>query len=141
MSDPFSNLRDMAHQLELASAAPPADSHGVASRPSFPRTSPLPHGVAGRVVVSDAFALLDGLADESVDLVLTDPPYESLQLHRSRGTTTRLTSDWFQTIPDSRLPELLESAFAMVEVGRDALAAEKSKRAAAAEAELSGEVK
>ena len=39
------------------------------------------------------------------------------------------------------LPELLESAFAMVEVGREALAAEKSKKAAAREAALSDEVK
>ncbi len=95
-------------QLELASPAAPADSQRVTARP-FPRSEPLPAGTSGRVVVADAFALLDGLADESVDLVLTDPPYESLQLHRSRGTTTRLTSDWFQTIADARLPELLAS--------------------------------
>jgi site-specific DNA-methyltransferase (adenine-specific) len=39
--------------------------------------------------------------------VVTDPPYQSLELHRSRGTTTRLTTDWFSTIPDEKLPELL----------------------------------
>jgi GTP-binding protein len=39
------------------------------------------------------------------------------------------------------LPELLESAFAMVEVGRAELAAEKSKKAAAKEAALSDDVK
>ncbi len=60
----------------------------------------------GRVVVSDAFDLLRTLDDESVDLVLTDPPYQSLELHRSRGTTTRLTTNWFATVPDARLPEL-----------------------------------
>ena len=60
-----------------------------------------------RVVVSDAFELLRGLAPESVDLVLTDPPYESLQIHRARGTTTRLTTNWFVTVPNARLPELL----------------------------------
>lgn len=59
-----------------------------------------------RVVVSDAFALLAGLPDASVDLVITDPPYASLELHRARGTTTRLTSDWFATVPNERLPEL-----------------------------------
>jgi site-specific DNA-methyltransferase (adenine-specific) len=66
-----------------------------------------PRPTADRVVVSDAFELLGTLADESVDLVVTDPPYESLQLHRSRGTTTRLTTNWFATVPDARLPELL----------------------------------
>ena len=64
-----------------------------------------------RVVISDAFDLLATLPDESVDLVITDPPYESLQLHRSRGTTTRLTTNWFATVPNSRLPELLASVY------------------------------
>jgi site-specific DNA-methyltransferase (adenine-specific) len=62
--------------------------------------------VRDRVVVSDAFELLGTLPDESVDLVVTDPPYESLQLHRARGTTTRLTTNWFHTVPNARLPEL-----------------------------------
>jgi site-specific DNA-methyltransferase (adenine-specific) len=64
-----------------------------------------------RVAVSDAFELLAGLPPESVDLVLTDPPYESLELHRSRGTTTRLTTNWFSTVPNARLPELLRLVY------------------------------
>src|SRR2546423_5418608 len=67
--------------------------------------------VRDRVVVSDAFELLGTLADESVDLVVTDPPYESLQLHRSRGTTTRLTTNWFTTVPNARLPELFAAVY------------------------------
>src|SRR5437879_77458 len=63
------------------------------------------------VVVSDAFELLATLPDDSVDLVVTDPPYESLQLHRSRGTTTRLTTNWFATVPNARLPELLAGVY------------------------------
>ncbi len=59
-----------------------------------------------RVVVCDAFELLSQLPDSSVDLVITDPPYQSLELHRARGTTTRLTTDWFSTVPDDKLPEL-----------------------------------
>jgi len=74
------------------------------------QTLQLPFSRAGepaeRVVVSDAFDLLRTLAPESVDLVLTDPPYESLQIHRARGTTTRLTTNWFVTVPNERLPEL-----------------------------------
>src|SRR6202171_5589824 len=72
----------------------------------------------GRVVVSDAFELLRSLAPESVDLVVTDPPYESLELHRSRGTTTRLTTNWFATVPDARLPEFLSSVFRVVRPDR-----------------------
>lgn len=56
----------------------------------------------------DAFAFLRGLEAESVDLVITDPPYASLERHRAIGTTTRLTSAWFPTIPNSALPELFQ---------------------------------
>jgi|GEM_PF-947017 len=94
MSDPPGNVRAMneVHQMgEQLSLAP--------KRAREPEP-------AGRVVVSDAFELLRSLDDESVDLVVTDPPYASLELHRSRGTTTRLTTNWFATVPDARLPEL-----------------------------------
>ena len=73
---------------------------------------------AGRVLVSDAFELLRGLAPESVDLVVTDPPYESLQIHRARGTTTRLTTNWFATVPDARLPELLREVYRVLRPDR-----------------------
>ena len=73
----------------------------------FAKVEPQPD----RVVVSDAFELLKSLAPESVDLVVTDPPYESLQIHRARGTTTRLTTNWFHTVPNEKLPELLREVF------------------------------
>jgi site-specific DNA-methyltransferase (adenine-specific) len=72
----------------------------------------------GRVVVSDAFELLRSLAPESVDLVVTDPPYESLQIHRARGTTTRLTTNWFTTVPNERLPELLREVYRVLRQDR-----------------------
>ncbi|TMB09119.1 MAG: site-specific DNA-methyltransferase [Deltaproteobacteria bacterium] len=72
----------------------------------------------GRVLVSDAFELLRGLAPESVDLVVTDPPYESLQIHRARATTTRLTTNWFTTVPNERLPELLREVYRVLRPDR-----------------------
>jgi site-specific DNA-methyltransferase (adenine-specific) len=72
----------------------------------------------GRILVSDAFELLRGLAPESVDLVVTDPPYESLQIHRARGTTTRLTTNWFATVPNERLPELLREVYRVLRPDR-----------------------
>ena len=72
----------------------------------------------GRVVISDAFDLLRSLAPQSVDLVVTDPPYESLQIHRARGTTTRLTTNWFTTVPNDRLPELLREVFRVLRADR-----------------------
>ena len=83
----------------------------------FPFAAPRPTG-PDRVVVSDAFELLRSLAPESVDLVVTDPPYESLQIHRARGTTTRLTTNWFATVPDARLPELLREVYRVLRPDR-----------------------
>lgn len=65
----------------------------------------------------DAIAWLRELEDESVDLIVTDPPYESLEKHRAIGTTTRLkhskasSNDWFVTFPNARFPELFAEAF------------------------------
>lgn len=60
----------------------------------------------------DAVAWLNALPGESVDLLITDPPYESLEKHRAIGTTTRLkhsqasSNDWFSIFPNERFPEL-----------------------------------
>jgi site-specific DNA-methyltransferase (adenine-specific) len=60
----------------------------------------------------DAVAWLRSLAAGSVDLVITDPPYESLEKHRAVGTTTRLkqskasSNPWFQVFPNARFEEL-----------------------------------
>ena len=60
----------------------------------------------------DAVAWLRELPGESVDLVITDPAYESLEKHRAVGTTTRLkhskasSNDWFTIFPNARFGEL-----------------------------------
>lgn len=65
----------------------------------------------------DALEWLRSLPGESVDLVVTDPPYESLEKHRAIGTTTRLThskassNDWFRVFPNARFPELFGEIF------------------------------
>jgi site-specific DNA-methyltransferase (adenine-specific) len=52
-----------------------------------------------------------------VDLVVTDPPYESLEKHRAVGTTTRLkhskasSNDWFAIFPNARFPELFAEIY------------------------------
>jgi len=61
----------------------------------------------------DAVAWLQDQPSESVDLVITDPAYESLEKHRAVGTTTRLkhskssSNDWFSIFPNARFGELL----------------------------------
>lgn len=65
----------------------------------------------------DAVAWLGDLPSESVDLVITDPPYESLEKHRAIGTTTRLkhskssSNDWFSIFPNARFPELFQQVY------------------------------
>src|SRR5437763_3794661 len=65
----------------------------------------------------DAVAWLRALPSESVDLVVTDPPYESLEKHRAIGTTTRLkhskssSNDWFSIFPNARFPELFAEIY------------------------------
>ncbi|EPC4024769.1 DNA-methyltransferase [Aeromonas salmonicida] len=60
----------------------------------------------------DAVKWLSTLADASVDLVITDPPYESLEKHRKIGTTTRLkvsdgsSNQWFDIFPNERFESL-----------------------------------
>ncbi len=66
---------------------------------------------------ADAVAWLRSLPAASVDLVLTDPPYESLEKHRAIGTTTRLkhskasSNDWFTVFPNARFGDLFEAVY------------------------------
>jgi site-specific DNA-methyltransferase (adenine-specific) len=65
----------------------------------------------------DAVEWLRGLDTESVDLIITDPPYESLEKHRAIGTTTRLkhskasSNSWFQIFPNARFGELFRELY------------------------------
>jgi site-specific DNA-methyltransferase (adenine-specific) len=65
----------------------------------------------------DAVEWLLDFEPESLDLVVTDPPYESLEKHRAIGTTTRLkhskasSNDWFRIFPNRRFPELFAAVF------------------------------
>jgi len=65
----------------------------------------------------DAVNWLRELPTESVDLVVTDPAYESLEKHRAVGTTTRLkhskssSNNWFRVFPNERFGELFVEVF------------------------------
>ncbi|BCV38212.1 MULTISPECIES: DNA-methyltransferase [Shewanella] len=65
----------------------------------------------------DAVNWLSTLADASVDLIITDPPYESLEKYRKIGTTTRLkvskssSNQWFDIFPNCRFESLLQEIY------------------------------
>lgn len=70
-----------------------------------------------RLSNGDAVHWLQSLPNESIDLVITDPPYESLEKHRAIGTTTRLKNSksssnaWFEIFPNARFEELLKEIY------------------------------
>lgn len=69
----------------------------------------------------DAVNWLRRLPDASVNLVITDPPYESLEKHRAVGTTTRLkvskssSNEWFRIFPNTRFEELFREVHRVLE--------------------------
>lgn len=72
----------------------------------------------------DAVDWLRTLPSESIDLVVTDPPYESLEKHRAVGTTTRLShsksssNNWFRIFPNERFPELVSEIYRVLKNNR-----------------------
>lgn len=77
----------------------------------------------GRLHQLDAIELLRTLDDESVDLAIFDPPYESLEKWRATGTTTRLShsksssNDWFKTFPNKLYPILFHELYRVMKRG------------------------
>lgn len=59
----------------------------------------------------DALTFLRELDANSINCICTDPPYESMNVHKSHGTTTRLKK-WFPTVSNMYLHDCL------VEFGR-----------------------
>jgi site-specific DNA-methyltransferase (adenine-specific) len=66
---------------------------------------------------NDANQFLKGLPAESIDLIVTDPAYESLEKHRKVGTTTRLkkskssSNEWFPIFPNKRFARFFKECF------------------------------
>ena len=65
----------------------------------------------------DAYDFTKRLEDASIDLLITDPPYASLEKHRAVGTTTRLSISkassnvWFPTIPNASFGPLFTEMY------------------------------
>jgi len=69
------------------------------------------------VYQQDAIEWLCALPSGSVDCIVTDPAYESLEKHRDKGTTTRLkvskgsSNPWFPIFPNARFPEFFAAVY------------------------------
>ncbi|HAT7873668.1 TPA: site-specific DNA-methyltransferase [Legionella pneumophila] len=66
---------------------------------------------------NDAYLWLKTIENESIDLVISDPPYESLEKHRAIGTTTRLknsnssSNEWFPVIKNKQLAMVIKEIY------------------------------
>jgi site-specific DNA-methyltransferase (adenine-specific) len=65
----------------------------------------------------DAVTWLNAQTAGVADLVITDPPYESLEKHRAKGTTTRLkqskasSNEWFPIFKNERFEEFFTAVY------------------------------
>jgi site-specific DNA-methyltransferase (adenine-specific) len=67
--------------------------------------------ISHKLYQMDAIDLLRSIPDESVDLIVTDPPYESMEKWRKIGTTTRLKKQWFPIFKNEKFPELFPEMY------------------------------
>lgn len=73
---------------------------------------------------TDAVEWLCSMPDESVDCIVTDPAYESLEKHRKVGTTTRLakskasSNEWFPIFRNERFVELFAELYRVLKRDR-----------------------
>jgi len=81
--------------------------------------------VSHEIKLMDAMEGLKSLASGSVDMIVTDPPYESLEKWRAMGTTTRLkkskqsSNEWFPTVPNSYFPPFFAECHRVLHSGTD----------------------
>ena len=88
-----------------------------------PHTEPVVNAPLFELSAADAVSWLRGLPEESVDLLVTDPAYESLEKHRAVGTTTRLkhskssSNDWFRVFPERAVRRALHRSVPRAQTG------------------------
>jgi site-specific DNA-methyltransferase (adenine-specific) len=77
----------------------------------------------GKIFTGDCIDMLKEVQSDSVDLVISDPAYESLEKHRAVGSKTRLkhskasSNDWFQTFPNDRYGQLFQQLYRVMKPG------------------------
>lgn len=68
---------------------------------------------------ADALAWLRELPTESVDLIFTDPAYESLERHRAIGSAKcRRLTDWFPIFRNELFPDFFEQCYRVLKRDR-----------------------
>ncbi|WP_240224620.1 DNA-methyltransferase [Rheinheimera hassiensis] len=76
-----------------------------------------------QIVQGDALAVMSTIEDNSVDLVVSDPAYCSLEKHRSVGTTTRLaqsdasSNEWFPVVSNDYLVDYARECYRIMKPG------------------------
>lgn len=81
-----------------------------------------------KIYHGDSLMEMESMSAESFDLIITDPPYWTLDKHRGVGTTTRLggnsdpekQSGWFETIDQEELWEVIQQSHRLLKKGKHA---------------------
>ena len=60
------------------------------------------------VICANTKTLLKEFRDTTIDLIITDLPYENLDKYREIGTTTRLKDKWFPTIKNEDFESIIK---------------------------------
>lgn len=101
-----------------------SSSHAISSTLTAPTSISLDSFGSFQICGADAVDFLSRVPAETFDLVITDPPYESLEKHRAVGTTTRLkvskasSNPWFRIFPNSRFEGLFAEVFRTLKQNR-----------------------
>lgn len=66
---------------------------------------------ANKISNHDAIDWLKSLDSSSVDCIITDPPYESLEKHRYGAESCRRLKTWFDNIPNTLFPKLFSEFY------------------------------
>lgn len=64
-----------------------------------------------------AIPFLTAIDADTIDLIIIDPAYESLEKHRAKGTTTRLKKEWFDIFPNTDFPALFRQLYRVMARG------------------------
>jgi len=121
MRTPF--RRNAFHELPSAAQAPSSVLEPTRDIPCAEKLIPEWICPDGDIYKADAVELLRALPDSCIDLVITDPAYESLEKWRAVGSTTRLkvsngsSNKWFETFPNHRYFDLFNEIYRVLRPG------------------------
>lgn len=108
LGTPINELLEICYNCPYKIQLDRKKSQTITDKEIIPRSVELTEGT---IYQSDAVKLLQTLHENSIDLCILDPAYESLEKYRNIGTTTRLCKRWFPIFPNENYFELFKQLY------------------------------